>query len=57
MAAEQGRDMLIIALMTLLAIIATVVALIIASPLYRTLSMTFGGWAEAVPAPVKRPRY
>ena len=49
--------MLIIALMTLLAIIATVVALITASPLYRTLSMTFGGWAEAVPARVKRPRY
>ena len=49
--------MLVIAVLALLAIVETVVALIIASPLYRTLSMTFGGWAEAVPARAKRQRY
>ena len=49
--------MLIIALMMLLATVATVVAVVIASPLYRTLSMIFESWADAVPAPAKRPRY
>ena len=49
--------MLIIALFALLAIVAALVALVIASPLYRTLSTIFGGWAEGVPARAKRPRY
>lgn len=49
--------MLVIALVALLAILAVIIALITASPLYRTLTLAFGSWAESVPAPVSRPRY
>jgi hypothetical protein len=49
--------MLVIVTMALLALLATIVALITASPLYRTLTMTFDSWAETVPEPIRRPRY
>lgn len=52
-----GDHMLVIALVALLAILAVIIALITASPLYRTLTLAFGSWAESVPAPVSRPRY
>jgi hypothetical protein len=54
---EQGGDpMLVIAIMAMLAIIVTIFALIVASPLYRTLATALDSWAE-VPAPVRRRRY
>ena len=49
--------MFVIVTMALLAILATIGALITASPLYRTLTMAFGSWAESVPEPISRPRY
>ena len=48
--------MLVIAIMAMLAVIATIFALIISSPLYRTLTTALDSWAEA-PAPSRRPRY
>ena len=46
----------VIAIMAMLAIIATIFALIVSSPLYRTLATALDSWAE-VPAPSRRPRY
>lgn len=57
MQANRGDHMFVIALMALLAILATIVALITASPLYRTLTLAFGSWAESVPEPTSRPHY
>ena len=48
--------MLVIAILSVLAIIATMFALIISSPLYRTLATALDSWAE-VPAPESRARY
>ena len=48
--------MLVIAIMAALTIIATIFALIVSSPLYRTLATALDSWAET-PAPVRRPRY
>ena len=48
--------MLVIAIVSVLAIIATMFALIISSPLYRTLATALDSWAE-VPAPERRSRY
>jgi hypothetical protein len=52
----RGDRMLVIAIMAMLAVIATIFALIVSSPLYRTLATALDSWAEA-PAPVRRPRY
>lgn len=50
--------MLVIAIMAMLAVIATIFALIISSPLYRTLATALDSWAEApAPSPRPRPRY
>ena len=51
-----GNPMLVIAIMAVLAIIATIFALIVSSPLYRTLATALDSWAEA-PAPKRRRRY
>jgi hypothetical protein len=48
--------MLVIAVMSVLAIVATMFALIVSSPLYRTLATALDNWAE-VPAPEGRARY
>jgi hypothetical protein len=48
--------MLVIAIMAMLAVIATIFALIVSSPLYRTLATALDNWAET-PAPIRRPRY
>ena len=48
--------MLVIAIVSVLAIIATMFALIISSPLYRTLAKALDSWAE-VPPPEGRARY
>ena len=48
--------MLVIAIMADIAIVATIFALIVSSPLYRTLATALDSWAEA-PAPNRRPRY
>ena len=48
--------MLVIAIMAMLAVIAAIFALIVSSPLYRTLATAIDSWAE-VPAPSRRPRY
>jgi len=48
--------MLVIAIMAMLATIATIFALIVSSPLYRTLARALDSWAE-VPAPIRRKRY
>ena len=52
----RGDPMLVIAIMAALAIIATIFALIVSSPLYRTLATALDSWAET-PASVRRPRY
>ena len=49
--------MLVVAVMILLAVVATVAALITASPLYRTLVMAFDCWAEAPRMPGGHSRY
>ena len=51
-----GDPMLVIAIMAVLAIVATIFALIVSSPLYRTLATALDSWAET-PAPSRRPRY
>ena len=52
-----GRSrMLVIAVMSVLAIIATMFALIISSPLYRTLARALDSWAE-IPTREGRARY
>ena len=51
-----GDPMLVIAIMAVLAIVATIFALIVSSPLYRTLATALDSWAET-PAPKRRPRY
>ena len=51
-----GHRMLVIAILSLLAIIAAMFALIISSPLYRTLATALDSWAE-VPPPEGRARY
>ena len=48
--------MLVIALVALLAISAAIVAIVIASPLYRTLANALDSWAEP-PAAEGRGRY
>ncbi len=48
--------MLVIAIMAVIAIVATIFALIVSSPLYRTLATALDSWAE-VPAPIRRKRY
>ena len=54
---EAGGDrMLVIAVMAMLAIVATIFALIVSSPLYRTLATALDSWAES-PAPSRRPPY
>ena len=54
---ETREDpMLVIAIMAMLAIVATIFALIVSSPLYRTLATALDSWAE-VPAPIRRNRY
>ena len=54
----RGDRMLVIAIMAMLAVIATIFALIISSPLYRTLATALDSWAEApAPSPRPRPRY
>jgi len=40
--------MLVIAILILLAAIATVVALVAASPLFRSLALAFDSWAESI---------
>ena len=52
----KGGPMLVIAVMATLAVIATIFALIVSSPLYRTLATALDSWAET-PAPVRRSRY
>ena len=56
-AGKHGGDpMIVIAIMAMLALIATIFALIVSSPLYRTLATALDSWAE-VPAQSRRPRY
>jgi hypothetical protein len=40
--------MLAIAIMIVLSAIATMVALVAASPLFRTVSLAFGSWSDTV---------
>ena len=40
--------MLVIAILVLLSLIATIVALIAASPLFRSVTMAFNCWADMV---------
>jgi hypothetical protein len=49
--------MLVIAIMATLAVIATIFALIVSSPLYRTLATALDSWAEVPAATRRRPRY
>jgi hypothetical protein len=49
--------MLVIAIMAALAVIATIFALIVSSPLYRTLATALDSWAEVPAATSRRPRY
>lgn len=39
--------MLVIAVLVLLSVIATVVAMVMASPLFRTITIAIGSWADA----------
>ena len=48
--------MLVIAIVSVLAIVATMFSLIVSSPLYRTLATALDSWAE-VPPPEGRARY
>ena len=52
----RGDPMIVIAIMAMLAILATILAMIVSSPLYRTLATALDSWAEA-PAPSRRQRY
>jgi len=49
--------MLVILILAMLAIVATVIAMIMASPLYRTLTMAFDCWAESTPTAERRASY
>jgi biopolymer transport protein ExbB/TolQ len=42
----KGTPMLVIAILLLLSLIATAVALIAASPLFRTISLVIDSWAD-----------